>query len=305
MQRISLRIHSGGIKGPIFGIPTENEIFAKIASKFHLIAGPQSRFHRFNVEDNMLTWQETLIRLFIAAVLGGLIGLDRGRRDLGAGLRTHMLVSVGSALIMLVSSYGFSHTLKRSLVVLDPSRVAAQVVSGIGFLGAGTILLRKEIVKGLTTAAGIWAVAAIGLAVGAGLYAAALFATAIMLGILVVLKPIERRFLRRWHKDRVIVTLDPDRCELSSVAQAVQRSNISAAQLQIDYQFTGETGRFERVDLLIMSRTSPRARNSSPSTAETLIELIGQLKKLPGILKIESATRAESVNNAFGQEETR
>jgi len=232
----------------------------------------------------MLTWQETLIRLFIAAVLGGLIGLDRGRRDLGAGLRTHMLVSGGSALIMLVSSYGFSHTLKSSLVVLDPSRVAAQVVSGIGFLGAGTILLRKEIVKGLTTAAGIWAVAAIGLAVGAGLYAAALFATGIMLGILVVLKPIERRFLRRWHKDRVIVTLDPDRCELSSVAQAVQRSNISAAQLQIDYQFTAEAGRFERVDLLIMSRNSPPAGNSSRSNAETLIELIGQLKKLPGIV---------------------
>jgi putative Mg2+ transporter-C (MgtC) family protein len=103
----------------------------------------------------MLTWQETLFRLFISAVLCGLIGLDRGRRDLGAGLRTHMLVSVGSALLMLVSAYGFSRSLKPSLVVLDPSRVAAQVVSGIGFLGAGTILMRKEIVKGLTTAAGM------------------------------------------------------------------------------------------------------------------------------------------------------
>ena len=85
-----------------------------------------------------------------------------------------MLVSVGSALLMLVSAYGFSPSLKPSLVVLDPSRVAAQVVSGIGFLGAGTILMRKEIVKGLTTAAGIWAVAAVGLAVGGGLYGAAL-----------------------------------------------------------------------------------------------------------------------------------
>jgi putative Mg2+ transporter-C (MgtC) family protein len=89
----------------------------------------------------MLTWQETLFRLFISAVLCGLIGLDRGRRDLGAGLRTHMLVSVGSALLMLVSAYGFSRSLKPSLVVLDPSRVAAQVVSGIGFLGAGTMML--------------------------------------------------------------------------------------------------------------------------------------------------------------------
>jgi putative Mg2+ transporter-C (MgtC) family protein len=167
----------------------------------------------------MLTWQETVIRLFLSAVLGGLIGLDRGRRDLGAGLRTHMLVSVGSALLMLVSAYGFSPSLKPSLVVLDPSRVAAQVVSGIGFLGAGTILMRKEIVKGLTTAAGIWAVAAVGLAVGGGLYGAALFATAIMLGILVVLKPIENRFRGRWRKDRVTVCWDPEQCELLQSAK--------------------------------------------------------------------------------------
>jgi putative Mg2+ transporter-C (MgtC) family protein len=251
----------------------------------------------------MLTWQETLIRLFMAAVLGGLIGLDRGRRDLGAGLRTHMLVSVGSTLIMLVSSYGFSQTLRTSLVVLDPSRVAAQVVSGIGFLGAGTILLRKEIVKGLTTAAGIWAVAAIGLAVGAGLYIAALFSTAIMLGILVALKPIERRFLKRWRKDRVTVTCDPDLFELSSVAQAVQRSKISSAQLQIDYQFTGSASRSERIDLVVTKRRLPSGKHSSQSNSDTIIELIGQLKKLPGIIKIESSTQAGNVAEALDREE--
>jgi putative Mg2+ transporter-C (MgtC) family protein len=253
----------------------------------------------------MLTWQETVIRLFIAAVLGGLIGLDRGRRDLGAGLRTHMLVSVGSALLMLVSAYGFTPSLKPSLVVLDPSRVAAQVVSGIGFLGAGTILMRKEIVKGLTTAAGIWAVAAIGLAVGGGLYGAALFATAIMLGILVVLKPIENRFLRRWSKDRVTVTWDPERCELSSVSQAVQRSKTRSVQIEIDYHFTGGENRSEWVDLVVMSRSSLPAGNALQGNSETVIALIGQLKKLQGILKIESTSLGATFTDAPGEEETR
>jgi putative Mg2+ transporter-C (MgtC) family protein len=252
----------------------------------------------------MLTWQETVIRLFIAAVLGGLIGLDRGRRDLGAGLRTHMLVSVGSALLMLVSAYGFSPSLKPSLVVLDPSRVAAQVVSGIGFLGAGTILMRKEIVKGLTTAAGIWAVAAIGLAVGGGLYGAALFATAIMLGILVVLKPIENRFLGRWRKDRVTVTWDPERCELSSVSQAVQRSKTPSARVEIDYHFTGGANRSERVDLVVTSRSLP-AGSALPGNYQTVIALIGQLKKLQGILTIESTSLGATITDAPDEEETR
>jgi putative Mg2+ transporter-C (MgtC) family protein len=250
----------------------------------------------------MLTWQETLFRLFISAVLGGLIGLDRGRRDLGAGLRTHMLVSVGSALLMLVSAYGFSPSLKPSLVVLDPSRVAAQVVSGIGFLGAGTILMRKEIVKGLTTAAGIWAV---GLAVGGGLYGAALFATAIMLGILVVLKPIENRFLGRWRKDRVTVTWDPERCELSSISQAVQRSKTSSARVEIDYHFTGGENRCERFDLMVTSRSSRPAGNALRGNSETVIALIGQLKKLQGILKIESMSLGSTIIDAPGDEETR
>jgi putative Mg2+ transporter-C (MgtC) family protein len=238
----------------------------------------------------MLTWQETLIRLFLAAALGGLIGLDRGRRDLGAGLRTHMLVSVGSALIMLVSSYGFSQTLKSSLIVLDPSRVAAQVVSGIGFLGAGTILLRKEIVKGLTTAAGIWAVAAIGLAVGGGLYRAALFATAIILGILVALKPLERRFLRRWRKDRVTVTWDSARCELSTVTETVQRSKPSGARVEIEYQFEKGATPTERVDLVVTSRSSAPDSKAPRGNFESVAALIQQLRKLDGILKIESAS---------------
>src|ERR1044071_946459 len=121
----------------------------------------------------MLPDFEIAVRLLVAATLGSLIGFERERLLWAAGIRTHMLVCVGSCLIMIVSAFGFADVLSKEHVVLDPSRIAAQVVSGIGFLGAGSILARGEIVKGLTTAASIWAVAAIGLAVGGGLYLAA------------------------------------------------------------------------------------------------------------------------------------
>ena len=104
-----------------------------------------------------------MLRLLVAGILGAIIGLDREYRAKEAGYRTHFLVSLGSALIMIVSQYGFQEIIKENSVTLDPSRVAAQVVSGIGFIGAGTIILQKQIVRGLTTAAGIWATAGIGL----------------------------------------------------------------------------------------------------------------------------------------------
>src|SRR5580658_5665662 len=119
-------------------------------------------------------------RLLLAALLGSVIGFERERLLWAAGLRTHMLVCVGSCLIMIVSAYGFTAVLGPH-VILDPSRVAAQVVSGIGFLGAGSIILRNEVVKGLTTAASVWAVAGVGLAAGGGLYTAAVVTTLIIL----------------------------------------------------------------------------------------------------------------------------
>ncbi|MGU3667096.1 MgtC/SapB family protein [Methylobacterium sp. A49B] len=136
-------------------------------------------------------------RLALAALFGSVIGLERERLLWAAGLRTHMLVCVGSCLIMLVSAFGFSDVLGMQHVVLDPSRIAAQVVSGIGFLGAGTILLRGEVVKGLTTAASLWGVAAIGLSIGSGLYVPALAATALIVGILAGVKPFEERWRDR------------------------------------------------------------------------------------------------------------
>ena len=122
-----------------------------------------------------------MLRLLVAGILGAIIGLDREYRAKAAGYRTHFLVSLGSALIMIVSQYGFQEIIKENSVTLDPSRVAAQVVSGIGFIGAGTIILQKQIVRGLTTAAGIWATAGIGLAVGAGMYAIGIATTVLTL----------------------------------------------------------------------------------------------------------------------------
>ncbi len=145
----------------------------------------------------MISHLDIALRLGLAALLGSLIGFERERLLWAAGIRTHMLVSVGSCLLMIVSAYGFEHALRMEHVVLDPSRIAAQVVSGIGFLGAGSILLRGQVVKGLTTAASVWAVAAIGLASGGGLFFAACLSTAIILAILVGVKPLEDAYRAR------------------------------------------------------------------------------------------------------------
>lgn len=163
----------------------------------------------------MISNTDIAIRLLASALLGSLIGFERERLLWAAGVRTHMLVSVGSALLIIVSAYGFTNATQMPHVVLDPSRVAAQVVSGIGFLGAGSILLRGQVVKGLTTAASIWSVAAIGLASGAGLYFAAGLATAIILLILVGIKPLEEAYRARVQSAVVKVSaergaLDPE-----------------------------------------------------------------------------------------------
>jgi len=136
-----------------------------------------------------LNWDlEIVTRLLVATILGGLVGLERERLNRAAGLRTHVMVSVGSALFTILSLYAFREAGK----VNDPARVAAQIVSGIGFLGAGTIMKHGATVRGLTTAATLWVVAGIGMAAGAGFYLGALLTTAVVIAALVFLKPIER-----------------------------------------------------------------------------------------------------------------
>lgn len=140
---------------------------------------------------------DIIIRLVLAGVLAGIIGIERELKSKDAGLRTHFLVGIGSALIMIVSQYGFTDVVIYNNIAVDPSRIAAQVVSGIGFLGAGTIIINKKVVRGLTTAAGIWVAAAIGLASGAGLYWIAVITTIAVLGGLEIL---QRIFKLNSHK---------------------------------------------------------------------------------------------------------
>ena len=129
-----------------------------------------------------MTW-EFILRIFVAALLGGAIGLEREYRAKEAGLRTHFLVALGSAVFMIVSAYGFDGVMNTPEHRWDVSRVAAQVVSGIGFIGAGTIIVHKSenVVRGLTTAAGLWVTAAIGLACGGGMYVLSIASTVLVL----------------------------------------------------------------------------------------------------------------------------
>lgn len=124
---------------------------------------------------------DLFLRIVLSGVLAGVIGLEREFRSKDAGLKTHFLVGIGSALIMIVSKYGFYDIISLKGIALDPSRIAAQVVSGISFLGAGTIIVEKHFVRGLTTAAGIWTTAGIGIALGSGLYAIGIFSTILVL----------------------------------------------------------------------------------------------------------------------------
>jgi putative Mg2+ transporter-C (MgtC) family protein len=171
-----------------------------------------------------LGWDGALLRLAVAAALGGVIGLERELDEKAAGLRTHMLVSVGSALFTLVSAYGFREFLTHGKVVsFDPSRIAAQIVTGIGFLGAGVIFRQGFTVRGLTTAASLWLVAAIGLSAGAGFWQGAVLATVVAL---VSLRPLERlkeRLLPQRAANRLLVEL-AEGASSGPVLEAVERS---------------------------------------------------------------------------------
>jgi len=137
----------------------------------------------------MLSDLQIIVRLSLAVVLSGLIGLERQFHRRTAGLRTHILVSLGSCLIMLTSLYIFD--IYKDKAPLDPARIAAGVVTGIGFLGAGTIIREKEGIRGLTTAASLWVVAGIGLSVGCGFYTAAITTSVLSLGVLLLLRKLE------------------------------------------------------------------------------------------------------------------
>ena len=148
---------------------------------------------------------EFILRIFIASLLGGAIGLEREYREKAAGFRTHFLVALGSALFMIISVYGFEGVLTGDFnapIRLDVSRIAAQVVTGIGFIGAGTIIFQKNAIRGLTTAAGVWVTAAIGMACGGGMYVLAAASTALVLVGLEAFNYFLHRFDKHRAKER-------------------------------------------------------------------------------------------------------
>ncbi|MEM5384306.1 MgtC/SapB family protein [Paraburkholderia phymatum] len=218
----------------------------------------------------MISNVELISRLVLAAVLGSVIGFERERLSWAAGLRTHMLVCVGSALFMIVSAFGFADVLGTEHVVLDPSRVAAQVVSGIGFLGAGSILLRGSIIRGLTTAASLWSVAAVGLAVGGGLYTASIAATIIVLAILAGVKPIEKRFITVKQRRQLTLVVERGSMTFHSLHEALGPASPRVKQFVM--QQSDDDPQFDEV-LITLNRVS--------TTEYTAI--CDQLKALPGV----------------------
>ncbi len=171
-----------------------------------------------------------VIRLLMATALGALIGVEREYHAKEAGVRTHLLVAVGSCLFMILSAYGFDAFLDQDHVSFDPSRIAAQVVTGIGFLGAGTIILQKQVVRGLTTAAGVWVTAAIGLACGIGMYLIAAVTTVIViasLGLINVFLPYVSQC------DRRITFLVEDYVVLTEVMENLRREKITVLNYEM------------------------------------------------------------------------
>jgi putative Mg2+ transporter-C (MgtC) family protein len=185
-----------------------------------------------------LNWDEALLRLALAGVLGGLIGLERELRERGAGLRTHLLVAVGAALFTIAGAYGFGG------VRVDPTRVAAQIVTGVGFLGAGAIIRQGFSVRGLTTAATLWVVAAVGLAAGAGYYSGAVITTALVLLALWPLRILAFRILRRFRADggRLLVEL-PVGTGPGEVIDEIERAGARVTAMEVSQE--GDRRRLE------------------------------------------------------------
>ena len=191
-----------------------------------------------------------VLRLVVAGILGGLIGLEREYRAKEAGYRTHFLVAVGSALLMIVSQHGFDDMLGKEGVGLDPSRIAAQIVTGIGFIGAGTIILNRQIVRGLTTAAGIWATAGIGMCAGAGMYALAISATGLTL---IGLELLSRLFKNLGLKSFIIEFSTHNKDIPKIISSSLTKGEFMVVSYQMDERGTGDAATYD-VTMVVKSK---------------------------------------------------
>ena len=200
--------------------------------------------------ENTMIW-DFVWRLVLAAIFGTIIGLDREYREKEAGFRTHFLVSLGSALMMIVSQYGFSEILTHDGVSLDPSRIAAQVVSGIGFIGAGTIIFNHQIVRGLTTAASLWATAGIVLTAGAGMSWLALAATILTL---VALEGLSLVFRSLGSRRMVVVFSASDRTGVADTLDRIRTDGYMVVSYEVVPQVVGGDGITYRVTMVVKAK---------------------------------------------------
>lgn len=186
------------------------------------------------------TQLEFLVRILLAGICGGIIGYERKSRNKEAGIRTHLIVASGAALIMIVSKYGFSDILGDKGIALDPSRIAAQIVTGVGFLGAGMIFMRKNTISGLTTAAGIWATSAIGMAIGSGLYLLGIV-TAVLIVLVQIILHQNHRWLKESYKEELSFVIDRNKDALKDLQERlkglqIEILNVTLTQEQDSYQ---------------------------------------------------------------------
>jgi putative Mg2+ transporter-C (MgtC) family protein len=221
-----------------------------------------------------------LLRLLLSVLLGGLVGFERERKNHAAGLRTHVLVCLGSCLIMILSMYGFAAFANEPHVSLDPARLAAQVITGIGFLGAGTILINGRSITGLTTAASVWVVMAIGLTVGAGFYAPAIYGAVLVLFTLWILHIVERRYLHQRLEAVFVLLMDSDETSMDSIQQVLAERGIKVIKVEIADSVTLETEEAQIVQRVKLKLSMP--------IHERLLTIVDLIRQLRGVRSVSA-----------------
>lgn len=237
----------------------------------------------------VITPWELILRMLLAAVLGGLIGFEREWSNHAAGFRTHIQVCLGSASIMLLSIYGFSQFVDEVNVRIDPARLAAQVISGIGFLGAGAILRNGNMIKGLTTAASIWVVAAIGLCVGAGFFLGAVMCTLIVLINLFVFNKWERIWVkkRRYHDIEMVIHDQPG--VVSAILSKFQEYDIRITDIKMHHSDITESDESEQASMTLKL-------NVLAPHVETCLRALEEIMVMNAVDSIETSMKREALS---------
>ncbi len=225
--------------------------------------------------------------LTLALILSSLIGLEREIRMKSAGLRTHTLVGVAAALIMLVSKYGFGDVLVANRVVLDPSRIAAQIVSGIGFIGGGLIFVQRDVVRGLTTAAAIWLTAAVGMACGAGLPALALFVAGVHFLVMIGFARLTQRIMLAGQCD-IVVEYVPGQGAVSSIMKLCSGRSFTVHDISTERSDAPRDGGLRALQIGLRGRGS----------WDALLLALGDVRGVTSVRTLGAGAAGDPVNTA-------